>query len=199
MYRPYFLPQLDFKSNPSPLSIIAKYKVRENRQAFADLTMSQDPWRHLAAISPYFHIHQQPPTPALQATRGAVYLFRHGVLEVSQYDYAAYIAVFMAKLQESRARGPIGKDSLAFLNHYRTWITESHVGLVSASGINQSFQLGKTFRQRYAHWLVSDLDASRTMQVWSDEAFRCRASAAAFATAFSGTMLLYLTKGNVLH
>ena len=120
-------------------------------------TMSQDPWRHLAAISPYFHIHQQPPTPALQATRGAVYLFRHGVLEVSQYDYAAYIAVFMAKLQKSRAKGPIGKDFLAFLNHYRTWITKSHVGLVSASGMNQSFQFGKTFRQRYAHWPVSDL------------------------------------------
>jgi hypothetical protein len=149
--------------------------------------------QHLAALSPYFNIYRQPAVPSDLAVRGAVYLFRHGVLEVSHHDYHGYISPFLDKLHRVRQAGisiskPFAGGKLLPLNDYISWITESHVGLVSSSGTKQSCDLGRSFRQRYSHWLkVSDATTpDPVLHVSSDDAFRCRASAVAFATAFSG-------------
>lgn len=146
--------------------------------------------KYLAAISPYSNIFKQPRIPASSTITGAVYLFRHGILEVSHHDYNAHIVPFLKKLQAlQEQRKPFVRGSLAFLGTYRSWITAAHVGTVSKAGLQQSHDLGTAFRIRYRQWLASPSKGSKvvpTLSVWTDEAARCHQSAVAFADAFSG-------------
>lgn len=150
--------------------------------------------RHLAGLSPYLNIHQQPSVPVNRVVYGAVYLFRHGVIETSHFDYDAFICPFLRKIHRLQSsKTPFVKGRLGFLNDYVSWITASHVGLVSLEGARQSSELGKALRLRYAEWLkesCADDKRKSVLHVWADEAYRCMTSAAAFATAFSGECLL---------
>ena len=150
--------------------------------------------KHLAALSPYSHIHRHPSPPNSNIIYAAVYLFRHGVIEVSHYDFDAFISPFLKKVRRLQDE-QVFRGKLAFLNEYISWITESHVGLVSVAGARQSSTLGKAFRQRYPGWLgdgKGDGEGGRKkhiLHVWCDEADRCRGAAASFATAFSGELI----------
>ena len=50
---------------------------------------------HLADLSPYFQISEQPPALASDTVPGAVYPFRHGILQVSHNDFNAYVQHFL--------------------------------------------------------------------------------------------------------
>lgn len=155
---------------------------------------------HLAAISPYLNINKQPATPASRKVLGAVYLFRHGIIEVSNHDYRAFIAPFLQRLYRlQQVHSSFAKGPLSFLNSYRSWITEAHVGAVNEQGLRQCRELGAAFRQRYKQWLslpqsrLHDMPVSQgtayqrqRMAIWSDKAARCRFSATEFADAFGG-------------
>ena len=146
--------------------------------------------QYLAAISPYSNIFKQPHIPASSIIIGAVYLFRHGILEVSHHDYNAYIAPFLKKIKAlQEQRKPFVRGNLACLGHYRSWITAAHVGTVSKAGLQQSHDLGTAFRTRYKQWLTPPSEEPKenpTLSVWTDEAARCHQSAITFADAFSG-------------
>lgn len=143
--------------------------------------------RHLAAISPYSSIFKQPP-PKSEETHAAVYLFRHGILDVSRHDYVGYIAPFLQKLHSLQKAGrPFVAGGLSFLSSYQSWITEAHVGMVSQEGFEQCSDLGRTFRARYKQWLIPpSCHRNPTLDVWTDSATRCRLSAVTFAEAFAG-------------
>ena len=148
--------------------------------------------KHIAAISPYFKILQQPAVPASRTIDSAVYLFRHGIIHVNGHDYHYAIAPFLQKLRTLQESGN-GKWSgrLAFLTSYSSWITEDDVGKISARGLQQSRDLGRTFRARYSAWLESKAaDCSPWMDIWSDSAKRCEESARAFGQGFAGKFFL---------
>jgi hypothetical protein len=110
---------------------------------------------HLAAISPHSNIFKQPPTPSSGHIHGAVYLFRHGNIEVSYHDYSHFIAPFLQKLHSLQSSGrPFVAGRLSFLTSFRSWITEVHVGMVSDEGFKRSLELGRVFRARYKKWLI---------------------------------------------
>lgn len=162
---------------------------------------------HLAALSPYFQIYRQPSKPASGKISGAVYLFRHGNLEVSKHDYGSAIAPFLVKLCTLQGKGRrFVRGRLAPLQTYRSWITEAHVGMVSPSGVQASRELGRHFRVRYGQLLRETLPGPGTksgandglaplLTVWTDSAMRCRLSAIAFAGAFSGKGWFTLDRG----
>lgn len=147
---------------------------------------------HLAAISPYSNIFKQPPPPSSGHTHGAVYLFRHGNIEVSYHDYAHFIAPFLHKLHSLQRTGrPFVAGRLSFLSSFRSWITEAHVGMVSDEGFRQSSDLGRAFRARYKQWLIPTPNRPKpTAYIWSDSATRCRLSAMAFANGIAGRFKL---------
>ena len=149
--------------------------------------------KYLATISPYSNVFKQPHVSASATITGAVYLFRHGILEVSQHDYSAWIAPFLRKLEGlQRAGKPFVQGRLEFLAHYRSWISAAHVGMVSEAGLQQSSDLGTAFRTRYKQWLVSAAKEKRqnsSLAVWTDAAARCHRSATAFAGGFSGILV----------
>jgi hypothetical protein len=84
--------------------------------------MSGSPsFKHLAAISSYFNIHHQPVAPASKKITGAVYLFRHGTIEVSHHDHHAFISPFLKKLEQLQKSGePFVQGKLAFLSRYQS-------------------------------------------------------------------------------
>lgn len=146
---------------------------------------------HLAALSPYFQISKQPPALASDTVSGAVYLFRHGILEVSHNDFNTYVQPFLRRIEVLQGAGrPFAKGQLAALQTYRSWISKAHVGMVSGAGLSQTADMGRHFRQRYSQVLkdfqVKEGDLKPIMRVWSDSATRCRLSAITFADAFSG-------------
>ena len=67
---------------------------------------------HLAALSLYFQISKQPPALASDTVSGAVYLFRHGILEVSHNDFNTYVQPFLRRIEVLQGAGrPFAKDS----------------------------------------------------------------------------------------
>lgn len=144
--------------------------------------------RHLGAISPYFKILQQPRLPASHIVNTAVYLFRHGIIHVSEHDYRHSIEPFLKKVFDSQQlRIPFVKDTMGFLSTYSTWITDDDIGTVSTEGLEQTREMGRTFQARYQAWLGSP--GAKSMTVWADSADRCKLSAKAFAEGFSGKPL----------
>jgi hypothetical protein len=99
----------------------------ESKLSMSQLKLSNSSLRgRLAAISPYSRIFKQPTPPSSGQIHAAVYLFRHGILEVSHHDYAEYIAPFLAKLRSlQRASHPFVTGRLSFLSFYQSWITEA--------------------------------------------------------------------------
>lgn len=154
--------------------------------------------RHLAAISPYFEIYRQPAVPVGKKITAAVYFLRHGNIEVSRYDYGAFIAPFIKKIEQLQSAGsPFVEGRLLFLEKYKSWITAAHVGLVSEKGLRETKELGKAFRIRYSQWLIPDgcnPKARPFLKIWTDSAERCARSAAAFGDGFSGTSSRYHSK-----
>lgn len=59
---------------------------------------------HLAALSPYFQISRQPPALMSDTVSGAVYLFRHGILEVSHNDFNIYVQPFLQRLRSCKGQ-----------------------------------------------------------------------------------------------
>lgn len=148
---------------------------------------------HLAALSPYSHIQRHPSAPISGRIAAAVYLFRHGILEVSQSDFNIYIKPFLHKLDRLQHAGkPFVRGTLTPLSTYQSWITEAHVGMISSGGLKQTSDLGRHFRTRYSPLLQNTKPDGNgilpLMSVWTDSAMRCRLSAIAFAETFSGTI-----------
>lgn len=142
---------------------------------------------HLAAISPYFNVFKQPPVPTSSKVTAAIYLFRHGIIEVSGHDYKSHIAPFLKRLDRLQSsKGPSFSGPLHFLNDYRSWITDAYVGMISPHGLSQSSDLGAAFRQRYRHLLSNAAHGSTGITALTDAAARCRFSAVEFARSFSG-------------
>lgn len=138
--------------------------------------------KHLAAISPYSKILQQPPVPSSRMVDSAVYLFRHGIIHVNGHDYHQAIAPFLQKLRKlQQDQVDFGTGKLAFLSTYSSWITEDDVGQVSTAGLDQSLNMGRAFRTRYGDWLDSK-------EVDPDSAQRCEQSARAFQEGFTGNL-----------
>lgn len=142
---------------------------------------------HLAAISPYSDVSRHPCPPRFGQVSSAVYLFRHGILEVSYHDYTSWIAPFLRKLHFLQMRGhPIASGGLSFLSSYQSWITDAHVGMLSDQGFRESVKLGKEFHHRYSQHSTKTPHQKPILHVWTDQATRCRISAMAFANAFAG-------------
>ena len=153
---------------------------------------------HLAAISPYFNVFKQPTVPSSSKVLAAAYLLRHGIIEVSGYDYHRYISPFLQRVRsiqqaaDSRFTGP-----LSFLNTYESWITEAHVGALNDHGRHQCSDLGSAFRVRYQQWTQTqnaqqgglprggNAKMAASMAVMSDSAARCELSAREFARSFA--------------
>lgn len=148
---------------------------------------------HFAAISPYFHVFRQPATPASHKVLAAAYLSRHGIIEVSSYDYHKYISPFFVRLKSLQASPRRFTGPLSFLNTYQSWITEAHVGGLSDYGRRQCYDLGSAFRIRYQQLIQRQRaqhggvprGQAASMAVMSDSAARCQLSASEFTRAFS--------------
>jgi hypothetical protein len=140
---------------------------------------------HLCAISPYFNILKQPAKPESHTVDSAVYLFRHGIIHVSGYDYQSAMRPFLQKIREAqKSAGSFARGPLRFLETYSSWITEDHIGKLSAEGLEQTREIGRTFRKRYETWFNGSI--ATTMKIWTDSAPRCALSARAFAEGLSG-------------
>ena len=144
--------------------------------------------RHLAAISPYYKIHQQPAFPASRTIDSAVYLIRHGVICVNGHDYYSITSPFLQKLQKlQQGKNVLVPNSLNFLTNYSTWIAKDDVGRISPVGIDHCHSLGSAFRTRYSAWLDSKPSGPPlSMRIWADSTQRCVRSAQAFGEGFSG-------------
>ncbi|KAI9808472.1 MAG: hypothetical protein M1827_007225 [Pycnora praestabilis] len=144
--------------------------------------------RHIAAISPYFNILQQPAVPFSRQISSAVYLFRHGIIHVNGHDYHSAIVPFLQKLRSYQRGGhPFVKSKLAFLSSYSSWITSNEVGKVSSKGLQQCRELGHASKIRYSAWYPHDNgQMSASLKLWTDGAARCRLSARAFGEGFKG-------------
>lgn len=149
------------------------------------VVMSRQGSTNLAAISPYFNVFRQPQTPTTLKVSAAIYLFRHGIIEVSGHDFHTYLSPFLRRLRQLQQDPELSFiGPLSFLGRYRSWITEAHVGMINGHGLRQSGDLGHAFRQRYRH-LISRHSKTR-MIVSTDSAARCRFSAVEFARSLSG-------------
>ena len=144
---------------------------------------------YFAAISPYTSTKKQPPQLPLHRIRGAIYLFRHGIIEVSKHDYGSFIKPFLSRIaHHQKCNQDFATGPLAFLNTYKSWITDAHVGVVNEQGLQQCRDFGVTFQQRYASLLRANTDSdsdsapgSLPITVWTDTAARCEYSATEFA------------------
>lgn len=145
--------------------------------------------QHLAAISPYFKMLQQP-APASGQILSAVYLFRHGIIHVNGHDYNEGIAPFLQKLKNlQQLKANFARRELKFLHNYSSWISQDDIGQISRHGLQQCRGLGKQFRSRYAQWLHSSrMRELPAATIWSDAARRCEESARAFGEGFAGRL-----------
>lgn len=156
---------------------------------------------HFAAISPYFNVFKQPTIARSDKVLAAAYLSRHGIIEVSSYDYHKYISPFLLRLKDIQQAGHLRfTGPLSFLNTYESWITEAHVGGLSDYGRHQCYDLGSAIRIRYQQFMrkrnapQGGLPFGNTakMTILSDSAARCQLSAREFARSFAeGTNLLH--------
>lgn len=107
------------------------------------------------------------------------------------HDYITYIKPFSARLAELQATDEaFATGPLAFLQHYKTWITDAHVGAVNAFGLDQCRELGASLRVRYQgvlrQWnkVSKHHKGSLITNIWTDSAPRCEYSAMEFSKAF---------------
>ena len=156
--------------------------------------------QHLGAISPYSKILRNPATPASHKIDSAVYLFRHGIIHVNGHDFNDGIVPFLQKLRRLQQANCLpSQGRLGFLSTYTSWITKADIGMISSSGLSQSHELGRAFRDRYSAWRKQEMpDSMARMLVWSDAAARCVQSARAFAEGFASEPSIDL-HGNVDH
>lgn len=154
---------------------------------------SRGNFAYAAAISPYSKLTTQPKPPRSGKILAAAYLFRHGIIEVSKHDYLAFIKPFLARLTTMQATDTaFATGPLAFLQQYKTWITDAHVGAVNASGLAQCRELAAALRTRYRNVLREWEKVSKSQRVpmatkiWTDSAPRCEYSAVEFSKAFGG-------------
>ena len=150
-------------------------------------TMSFAVTEHIAAISPYFKFQTQPAHPPGLDVKGAVYLFRHGIIHVNGHDFHTGIVPFLNKLEHLKnGAKEFTRGKLAFLQNYSCRISEEDIGRVSEKGIRQCHKMGEVFSQRYADTLLAR-DSPRGLHIWTDSAARCQASAEAFGQGFEGS------------
>lgn len=141
---------------------------------------------HIAAISPYSKFRTQLSRPPGLNVKGAVYLFRHGIIHVNGHDYHTGIVPFLEKLKKLQNSGKeYTCGRLAFLQNYSCQISEEDIGRVSEEGIRQSHKMGMAFNERYADTLLAH-NPSRGLDIWTDSAARCQESAQAFGQGFKG-------------
>jgi hypothetical protein len=78
---------------------------------------------------------------------------------------------------------------LKFLETYKTWITDAHIGVLNEQGLGEYRRLGAGLRKRYEQFFLrsgsTTEDAQRRITVWADGAERCSSSAGKFTIAFT--------------
>lgn len=120
---------------------------------------------HITATSPYSKFQTQPTPPPGLDVKGAVYLYRHGIIHVNGHghDFDIRIISFLDKLKRLEKSGKENtRRELAFLQDYSCRIQERDISRISEKGMRQCHKMGKILSKRYADTLLESNSLKRS-------------------------------------